>query len=106
MAVQIDTRAIAALASSSESTINTLLQKPTPDLVQAFLEAISSKVLQHIQLKAHNERVEVELEASVRTNEARVKALKASVEKGLSEITKLRSTLQESGIPYSTWPLV
>jgi nucleoprotein TPR len=97
VAVEIDICAVAAFSSTSESTISTILENPTVDLVRSLLRDISAKAQEYNHLKSQKARLEVELETVVRTSESKVKALKSSVEKGLAEITRLRTELQNSG---------
>jgi nucleoprotein TPR len=81
----------------SEASLTTLTQAPTVDLVNQLLESISTKAREFDDLKSDKLRLEVELENSVRSSESKTKVLKASVEKGLTEIHDLRTRLQESG---------
>ena len=97
MAAEIDIRAVATFSSTSEGAISTLLDSPTVELVRALLHNISAKAHEYGQLKSQKFRLEVELETAVRTSESKVKALKVSVEKGLTEVTRLRTELQNSG---------
>lgn len=80
-----------------ESTLATLTQTPTVELVSQLLEKITTKAREFDELKSDKLRSEVELENAVRSRESKIKTLKASVEKGLSETSNLRSKLQESG---------
>jgi nucleoprotein TPR len=80
-----------------EATLNSLVEDPTVDLVRQLLECIAVKARESEELKSDKLRLEVELENAVRSNESKVKVLKGSVEKGLTEISNLRSSLQESG---------
>ncbi|KAL9115178.1 MAG: hypothetical protein Q9227_000972 [Pyrenula ochraceoflavens] len=96
MAAEVDVRRIASFASFPESSVQTVLDSPTSELVQSLLRAISGKVQEHEQLKAEKLRSDIELESSVRSNESKVKVLKNSVEKGLGEVSKLRTELQIS----------
>jgi nucleoprotein TPR len=80
-----------------ESTLATLTQAPTVELVNQLLEKIAIKAREFDELKSDKLRSEVELENAVRSSESKSKTLKASVEKGLSEISSLRSKLQVSG---------
>lgn len=83
--------------SVAESTLQSLTQAPTADLVNQFLESIAAKARETEELKSDKLRLEVELENAVRGGESKVKVLKSSVEKGLAEISNLRSKLQEAG---------
>lgn len=86
--------------SISESTLTTLTQAPTIELVNQLLESITSKAREYDELKSDKLRLEVELENAVRTSESKIKVLKGSVEKHLAEISDLRTKLQESGNYY------
>ena len=81
-----------------ESTLTTLQQAPTVELVNQLLESINKKAHESDELKSDKLRLEVELENSVRSNESKVKVLKASVDKGHAEVSDLRQKLHESGI--------
>ncbi|KAK2739741.1 hypothetical protein FQN55_009331 [Onygenales sp. PD_40] len=82
--------------SIPETTLTTLSQNPTADLVNQLLESISTKARETEELKSDKLRLDVELENAVRSGESKVKVLKNSVEKGLAEITSLRNKLQAS----------
>lgn len=97
MAAEVDVRAVAAFSSTPETTISAILEKPTVELVRSLLHNISVKAQEYGQLKSQKIRLEVELETAVRSSESKVKALKGSVERGLTEITRLRTELQNSG---------
>jgi DNA repair exonuclease SbcCD ATPase subunit len=84
-----------------ESTLTTLTQAPTVELVNQLLESIGKKAHEFDELKADKLRLEVELENAVRSNESKVKVLKTSVEKGHAEVADLRKKLQEAGIYHS-----
>ncbi|KAF4768172.1 hypothetical protein HAV15_002337 [Penicillium sp. str.  len=79
-----------------ESTLTTLQQAPTVELVNQLLESISQKAHEFDELKSDKLRLEVELENSVRSNESKVKVLKVSVEKGHAEVADLRKKLHEA----------
>ncbi|OQD60098.1 hypothetical protein PENPOL_c028G03358 [Penicillium polonicum] len=79
-----------------ESTLTTLRQAPTVELVNQLLESISKKAHESDELKSDKLRLEVELENSVRSNESKIKVLKASVEKGHAEVADLRKKLHEA----------
>ncbi|KAJ5477799.1 hypothetical protein N7530_003308 [Penicillium desertorum] len=80
----------------SESTLTTLRQAPTVELVDQLLQSINKKAHEFDELKSDKLRLEVELENSVRSNESKVKVLKASVDKGHAEVSDLRRKLHES----------
>jgi nucleoprotein TPR len=93
----VDVSSIAAFASVPTSTVSTLLENPTVELVASLLEGIAKKIQEHEQLKAQKFRLEVELETSVRTSESKTKVLKTSVDRALAESSRLRVDLQTSG---------
>jgi nucleoprotein TPR len=97
MAAEVDVHAVATLSSTPESTISAILENPTVELVRSLLHNISVRAKEYDQIKSQKVRLEVELETVVRTSESKVKVLKNSVEKGLTEITRLRTELQNSG---------
>jgi nucleoprotein TPR len=107
MAAEVDVHAVATFSSTPESTISTILENPTVQLVRSLLYNISVRAKEYDQLKSQKVRLEVELETVVRTSESKVKVLKNSVEKGLTEITRLRTELQNSGkLPWRFWKCV
>lgn len=81
----------------AESTLASLTQAPTVDLVNQLLETIAAKAREFDELKSDKLRLEVELENAVRTSESKIKVLKGNVEKGLQEMSAMRTRLQESG---------
>ncbi|KAL9618967.1 MAG: hypothetical protein Q9160_006361 [Pyrenula sp. 1 TL-2023] len=96
MAVDIDVRQIASFASLPSTSITTILEDPTVELVKSLLANISAKAKEYEQIKSEKVRLEVELESSVRSSESKIKVLKNSVEKGLSESSKLRTELHQA----------
>lgn len=94
MAADFDVRSIAMFASVPESTVNTILSDPTAELVQTFLHSLQEKAKHCEKVKAQNSKLEVELEAVVRTNESKTKVLQNSRDKALADVSKLRDDLQ------------
>lgn len=90
-----DATFIASYSGLALSHIQSLLSSPTPALVTSFLQAIVARAQEHERLKADRLRLDVELENAVRGGEAKVRALKATYEKSLSEVETLRTQLQE-----------
>ncbi|EAS36318.3 filament-forming protein [Coccidioides immitis RS] len=82
--------------SIPQATLTTLTENPTVDLVGQLLKGIAAKARETEELKSDKLRLEVEFENTVRGNEAKVKVLKSSVEKGHAEILSLRNKLQET----------
>jgi nucleoprotein TPR len=81
----------------AESTLTTLTQAPTVELVNQLLEAITKKAHEYDELKSDKLRLEVELENAVRSSDSKIKVLKSSVEKGHAEVEEARKKLHESG---------
>ena len=81
----------------AESTLSTLTEAPTVELVNQLLEAITKKARETDELKSDKLRLEVELENAVRSSETKIKVLKGSVEKGHAEVEETRKKLHESG---------
>ena len=84
--------------SIPESTLSTLTQAPTVELVNQLLEAVLNKAHENDELKTDKLRLEVELENAVRSSDSKIKVLKNSIEKGHAEVEGLRKKLHESGI--------
>ncbi|KKK19554.1 nuclear pore complex protein [Aspergillus ochraceoroseus] len=82
--------------SIAESTLSTLTQTPTVELVNQLLEAITKKAREVDELKSDKLRLEVELENAVRSSDSKIKVLKSSVEKGHAEVEETRKKLHES----------
>ncbi|GFF55261.1 protein MLP1 homolog [Aspergillus lentulus] len=80
----------------AESTLTTLTQAPTVELVNQLLEAITKKAHEYDELKSDKLRLEVELENAVRSSDSKIKVLKSSVEKGHAEVEEARKKLHES----------
>lgn len=98
MAAEIDVRAISAFSSLPESSVTSLLDAPTTDLVASLLRGIESKAKEYEQSKSQKVKLEVELETVVRTSESKAKVLQNSRDKALAESSKLRVELQTSGM--------
>lgn len=94
-AATVDTAYIAASYAVPEPTIQTLLDAPTVELVTQLLQHIEAKAREFDEIRSEKLRSDVELENAVRMGDARAKALKASVDKGLKEVEELRKKLNE-----------
>ena len=97
MAAAVDVSAISSFASVPISTVSTLLENPTTELLTSLLQGIAVKIQEHEKLKTEKFRSDVELEALVRTNESKTKVLRANVDKALAESSRLRVELQSTG---------
>lgn len=96
-AATIELPYISSHYSIPESTLTTLTQAPTVDLVNQLLESITKKARDYDDLKSDKLRVEVELENAVRSSDSKTKVLKNSVEKGHTEVEELRKKQHELG---------
>ncbi|KAF2203357.1 hypothetical protein GQ43DRAFT_390192 [Delitschia confertaspora ATCC 74209] len=94
-AATVDVGYLVASYSLPESTLNTLLDAPTVDLVHSLLQQVEAKAREHDEVKAEKLRADVELENAVRSGETRARALKATVDKGLKDVEELRRQLNE-----------
>ena len=94
---ELDIPQLASFCSVPETTIHTILDQPTVDLIHALLEGVSSKAREYNELKAEKLRVEVELENAVRGGESKTRALKSSLNKVQKENTELKTKVQVEG---------
>ena len=97
MAAAVDVRQVASFASVPEDSVQETLTNPTAELVHSLLQGITAKIQEFDQLKTEKLRSDIEFESVVRSNESKINVLKKSVEKGLGDVSKLRTELQISG---------
>lgn len=97
MAAAVDVPFLASHYSIPDTTLTTLTQAPTVELVNELLTSITSKAREFGELKSDKLRLEVELENSIRTSDSKVKVLKNNAQKHMTEVSTLRSKLQEAG---------
>ncbi|KAF7186753.1 Protein MLP1-like [Pseudocercospora fuligena] len=95
-ATAVDVAYLATAYGVSEVDIQTLIDAPTTDLVNDFLQSVTAKTQEYDTLKAEKLKVDVELDNTVRTSETKVKAQKAAVTKAHKEVEELRTRLNES----------
>ena len=93
----IDVDYLSGYLSIPQHTLNSVLDTPTVELVQAVLKAVTEKAREHDELTADKLRIDIELENAVRTSETRVEGLRAQVEKAQKTVEEFRSKLQEEG---------
>jgi nucleoprotein TPR len=96
-AAVVDVAYLSSYLSVTVSTLSTLVDEPTRELVNAVLQAVTAKAREHDEVNARKLHLEVELENAVRTGDSRSRGLKTSVEKGLKELAELRGKLKEEG---------
>ena len=94
---QLDTPRLASFFAIPETLLNSLLSSPTIEIVQTLLGKASIKAREHEQLEVEKTRLEVQLENVVRTDEAKIRMLKVSLEKGQKEVEQSRHKLQAEG---------
>ena len=94
---ELDTPNLSSFCSIPQASITTLLEAPTPELVRTLLQNISTKVKEYNELSSEKLRSGVELEAAVRGQEAKNRALTSQVEKWHKEAVELRHQLQTQG---------
>lgn len=92
----VDVALLAGVFDVAEPDVQTLLDKPTADLVHEFLQSITIKVQEYDGLRTEKLRLEVELENTIRATDAKVKAQKAAVTRQANEVEELRRKLNDS----------
>jgi nucleoprotein TPR len=92
----VDVAYLATTFDVPETDVQTLLDAPTADLVKSFLQSVAVKAHEYEELKAEKLKTDVELENTVRTSEAKVKAQKAQVTKHAKEVEELRTKLNDA----------
>lgn len=97
MAAIIDTAYVASYCQIPESSVETLVADPTPDLVATFLQTFITRAQEHEALKADQLRRDVELENAVRGGEAKARVLKTNADKAQEQVQSLRKQLNEEG---------
>lgn len=96
-AVQLDTPQLASYCSLPQTSIRSLLDTPTAELVRTLLENISVKAREHNDLASEKLKLGVEYENAIRGGESKTRILKASVNKSQQEADGLRRKLELQG---------
>ncbi|KAF2193464.1 hypothetical protein K469DRAFT_551061 [Zopfia rhizophila CBS 207.26] len=91
----VDVGYLAAFFSVPESTLQSFLENPIVDLAQSLLQQFEAKAREFDEVKAEKLRSDVELENAIRSGDARARALKASVDKGIKDAEELQRKLNE-----------
>lgn len=81
-----------------ESTLQSLVQAPTVDLVTSFLQLLLPRAQENERIKSERLRLDVELENAVRSADLRTRILKANTDKALKEVDDLRQKLNQEGL--------
>lgn len=93
-AVELNISRLSSFYSIPSSSINTLLDAPTADLVATLLSTISSKIDEYDTLKSLKLKSDVELENAVRGGEAKNRVLHNAIEKSHRDTEDLREKLE------------
>ena len=104
-AAGVDVAYLAQHLSVPDSTLTSMLDLPTAELVAAVLDAVTKKAREYDDLAAEKIQVEVAFETQVRGAENHSQVLKATTDEALLEVDSLRTKLQEEGsclLPRST----
>lgn len=96
-AAMLDPVYLSTYLNIPNSSITSILDSPTTELVKSVLEAVTIKAREHEELQADKLRVDIELENAVRSAESRSQGLKATVDKGLKDVEELRQQLKSEG---------
>ena len=94
---ELDIPQLASFCSIPETSIHTILDQPTVELVRSLLEGVSAKVQEHSELKSEKVRVDVELENAVRGGESKTRVLRTSLDKAQKESADLKQKLHTEG---------
>ena len=94
---QLDIPQLCSYFALPQTTITTILDAPTSELVRTLLDKVSAKAREHDEVTSEKLKLEVELENAVRTGETKNRVLKTSMGKSLKEVTDLRQKLQAEG---------
>ncbi|PNS21168.1 hypothetical protein CAC42_3506 [Sphaceloma murrayae] len=86
----VDTSVISASFDIEEVKLQTVLDAPTSELVREVLALFTAKAQEFDAAKAEKLRTDVELENTIRNNEAKTKAVRASLNKSQKETEDLR----------------
>ncbi|KAI4287039.1 MAG: hypothetical protein L6R35_003702 [Caloplaca aegaea] len=95
-AAELDIPRLATFCSLPQTSLTSLLDAPTSDLVRTLLRHLSPRLSEQDELKSAKLKLNVELENAVRGGESKSRVLKNSVEKGLKEVAELRHKLQNT----------
>ena len=79
-----------------EADLQTLLDSPTAELVKDFLQSLTDKGREYDELKAQKLKLDVELDNTVRTSDAKLKAQKSTLAKHAQESSGLQAKLDEA----------
>ncbi|KAI4095947.1 MAG: hypothetical protein LQ344_001328 [Seirophora lacunosa] len=93
---ELDIPRLSTFCALPQTSLTSLLDAPTTDLVRNLLQGLSKRIGEHDELKSANLKLNVELENAVRGGEFKSRVLKNSVDKGLREAAELKHKLQDT----------
>jgi nucleoprotein TPR len=96
-AMELDVPLLASFCSLPQTSIITLLDTPTAELVKSLLTNILVKAREFDEAKSRQLKLNVELENAIRGGEAKSRVLKVSIEKTQKEAADLREKVQQEG---------
>lgn len=94
---EVDVARLSSFCAVPQASLESLLDKPTTDLVRTLLQSLLPRVHEYDGLKADKLKLHVELENAVRGGESKSRALKNSIDKGQKENASLKQKIQEEG---------
>ena len=97
MAAAVDLGYLATHLGMPQENLTTVVTEPTIDLVKVILSAAAAKGREYDEVFSEKLRLEVELEASIRTAEAQRDKSKETVANALKENEDIRKKLNEQG---------
>ena len=95
--MSLDISRLSAYSSIPESTLSTLIDNPTKELVTTLLRAVAQRAGEFEKSKSENLKLSVELENAVRASESKSRVLKNSADKALKDAADLREKLSIEG---------
>lgn len=101
----LDIAQLSNFCSLPQTTIATLLDAPTPELVQTLLSNIAAKSDELDHVKSQLLKANVELENAVRGGESKSRVLRNSIEKAQREAADSKKILQAEGKSLQPYPL-
>jgi nucleoprotein TPR len=96
-ATELEVPLLASFCSLPETSITTLLDAPTSELVKNLLTNIAVKAREFDEAKSQQLKLTVELENAIRGGEAKSRVLKGSLEKAQKESADLRQKVEDEG---------
>ncbi|KAL8916596.1 MAG: hypothetical protein Q9208_008409 [Pyrenodesmia sp. 3 TL-2023] len=94
--VQLDIPRLSSFCGLPQTSLTSLLDAPTSELVRTLLQNLTPRIREYDELKSDKLKLNVELENAVRGGESKSRVLKNSVDKGLREAAELRQRLQDA----------